>query len=841
MCRLRKKKWTVILLVATLIILSAKLLSHHQTANLIAETLDTEKVTLSSTVPQIPFVRNRQSEIYRGFGNFNVQIIGNSNTVGWDYGSGGNAHTKYIDEDDDPTTFNSTSMDYHSTGKIHKAYAYFTQTGDNSASTNNREGLFLLGPKGDKFLIDDGYKEVYYDVTSFVESQGSGSYWGKNIASARAVASNYDSNSNWYLIVIEQDPSFNFREVNLQSIQRVVQNPNLTYQLTSGLMNVPQDPTGQYIITSSGGNKGYDGDYLYIISSDAKNVTLGTKLIQEEGRVSTDFFSGRITKNGKQEFDRNPSRVPANTDIAVSDMSTEDYLIPGMRKASFRVYGTGADRFTLETIGLSLDAESPELEIGNTQRISADGGGDKQVITTITNGDPNVILSDSYLTIKLPKEATYVENSMDLSAFGDEVSFEYNSDDNEIYIRGIRDVEPEGSSFSYTINLKNNDYTANIVNEITGDLYYKDTATNTNYPVTIQGNDTLIDVRFKFDPTFSLERTKETLRILLPAWEENIDGIYTDLEVRLPLNTEITNMETMELPTGWTMIPMPATLDSSSVRYSFNMNNSFETIRAFLEEIRFEITSSVDEPGEIQLHYRNDLNDDESDSSAAVPQKVYVQGRDSQGSKLTEGDQVLETALTIGKKERFISKNIKNYEYIDLQQPDGTIITPEDFTIGSLKQDAEAVYGLTAANLHVRQVILDSNNQLLKPMDGVGSIDNTAVLGGIKVSQTPITYPTRNVNEANFKLITYNVRPSAPFYHLSMIIPEYYTYAGYVITPSAQIHNAATRLTGVPSWNVTEQPTIWVTIYLSPNIVGGSNPGFYGWAYGNDQPYQTIP
>ncbi len=835
------KKYVCVCAVTLLVILIFNLFSHRHTVNLVADTLDTEKVVLSSTVNQVPFVPNVQSEIYRGFGNFNVQIIGNSNTVGWDYGSVGNAHTKYIDEDDDPTTFNSTSMDYQATGKVHKAYAYFTQTGNNAASTNDREGLFLLGPNGDKFLIDDGYKNVYYDVTSFVEDQGSGTYWGKNIASARSVANNFDSNSNWYLMIIEQDPAFNFREVNLQSVQRVVQRPDFTYPLTSGLMNVPEEPTGQYMITSSGGNKGYDGDYLYIISTDEANVTMGSKLIQEEGRISTDFFSGRITKNGKQEFDRNPDRVPANTDIAVSDMSTADYLVPGMRKASFRVLGTGIDRFTIETIGLSLDAEPPEIGIKNTETISVNGGGDKLVTTTVTNEDPNIVLSNSYLTIKLPKEATYVENSMDLTSFGEEVSFDYNSELNEIYIRGIYDVETEGSTFTYTVNLENDTYTTNIQNEITGDLFYKDTETNTDYPVTIQGNDTLIDVQFKLSDSFELERTKEELRMFFPDWGDSIDERYDSIEIRFPLNTELTDATTMILPKDWTLDHSSSTSDYSSVSFSFNDNNTSESILAFLEGVRFTIMSLVDNPGEITLVFKQELTSEEDLSSAVIPQKVYIRGVDSKGNNLPKGDQVLETALRIDKKVSFSATVIDQYMYIELQQSDGTIITPEVFTIGGTTQDAKAVYDLALAKLHVRQVILNSNSSLVDPVEGTGFINNTEVLGGQKKGQIPIMYQTVQKNETNFTTITYNVKTSAPFFQLDVIIPEYYDYDGYVMTTSDQTHESGNRFMGIPSWSISGQADRWLTIYLKPNDFGAENPGFYGWAYGNERSYQLVP
>ncbi|MFD1900671.1 hypothetical protein GQR36_12980 [Enterococcus termitis] len=68
----------------------------------------------------------------------------------------------YKDYDDDPTTFNSTSMDYVPKGKVVKAYLYFFQVGARSQeSPSNRKDTFILGIKVVVLLLIQDLKMLF--------------------------------------------------------------------------------------------------------------------------------------------------------------------------------------------------------------------------------------------------------------------------------------------------------------------------------------------------------------------------------------------------------------------------------------------------------------------------------------------------------------------------------------------------------------------------------------------------------------------------------------------------------------------------------------------------------
>ena len=130
--------------------------------------------------------------IFDSIGKYQFNAIGNSNTVGYDSATPTIPHTTYIDADNDPTTFSSTSMVYHKKGtQLVKAYLLINDSKDESTNLD-RSQAYIEGPNGGKFVFDDGSKNVYYDVTSFISDQGEGEYWAKNLTSSRVVPKDWD-------------------------------------------------------------------------------------------------------------------------------------------------------------------------------------------------------------------------------------------------------------------------------------------------------------------------------------------------------------------------------------------------------------------------------------------------------------------------------------------------------------------------------------------------------------------------------------------------------------------------------------------------------------------------
>jgi hypothetical protein len=65
-----------------------------------------------------------------------------------------------------------------------------------------------------------------------------------------------------------------------------------------------------------------------------------------------------------------------------------------------------------------------------------------------------------------------------------------------------------------------------------------------------------------------------------------------------------------------------------------------------------------------------------------------------------------------------------------------------------------------------------------------------------------------------------------PSYVLHTLVPQYYSYEGYVLsTTETPPHSSAARVTGNPVLDYSAQPEYWVTVYLRPI----ADPGSHTW------------
>ncbi|MFV0400839.1 MAG: InlB B-repeat-containing protein [Oscillospiraceae bacterium] len=328
---------------------------------------------LSSSFAQYNANGGTGSQLFSGVGQYRFQIFGNSNVWGFDYS---NKH-EYINVHPDRTAlgyYNSTSMTYVQEGvKIKKAILYMTDTYYNwSGAKTDRSSTFIEGPKGGRILFDDGYRDVYFDITDFIKQEGSGEYWGINIDCQSSSASNYDIDAGWHIIVIEEDEDFNYRQMSLRGYNLVMQNTNRYVKASDGYSGSALYPpasgiTGQYLISVGGGNNTYAGDTAHIRAFNSLGATMSTVQIQETtaNRPSSNFFRGIISKNRQPNLNRNPTRVPANIDLAVSEIYTTDsYLPAGLSDIAVGV-ATSTDRIYLYAIGAAVDIGVPDIGVNN--------------------------------------------------------------------------------------------------------------------------------------------------------------------------------------------------------------------------------------------------------------------------------------------------------------------------------------------------------------------------------------------------------------------------------------------------------------------------------------------
>lgn len=205
-----------------------------------------------------------------------------------------------------------------------------------------------------------------------------------------------------------------------------------------------------------------------------------------------------------------------------------------------------------------------------------------------------------------------------------------------------------------------------------------------------------------------------------------------------------------------------------------------------------------------------DIEKNEYEWSADIPQKVYVNAYDLQGNILTDGMIILEDKLRIGEEIQFTPKSLPNYRYNLLQRVDQTIISPEKFIISAQKQDAIASY-IRLGTFHVKLEILNaSSSNLIIPSTGAAKLDNTQVPDGDKLSSISFTYLTDQMTDRSFEI------RETPFFMVTPTVPQFYQYSGYVLTATDSVHGQENKIEGLPKWNARTNPEIWLTIYLTP-------------------------
>ncbi|MGY3777585.1 hypothetical protein [Isobaculum melis] len=123
------------------------------------------------------------------------------------------------------------------------------------------------------------------------------------------------------------------------------------------------------------------------------------------------------------------------------------------------------------------------------------------------------------------------------------------------------------------------------------------------------------------------------------------------------------------------------------------------------------------------------------------------------------------------------------------------------------------------ATIHVRQVILDSNNNLVLPLTGYFQLNNengNPSTSHSKQEQILATSTNDDTLQVFSKQVSY-MNFDHWWYEINPIIPQYYEYAGYILTDSKITHQASDRIDNQqekPLLDFTVKDTYWVTIYL---------------------------
>ncbi len=294
-----------------------------------------------------------------------------------------------------------------STDNIMAAYLVFTATQHGNFFTSNGGsangyplslyGAGLKGPKGaiqhyypQYLFIDSNHQRTscFFDVTSFVKTQGYGTYTGLNIPCTPMGAdlSGSDYFGAWKLIVVEKDASLPVRMVRLMLGGTAVTSAAAARAVISGNgLSIASNPTGEVLASLDGTD----------LDSNQK-LNLGTTTTPREVRYlaedekttlfpSAHFFAFRlynktadvVTTPGPSATNPGVSGFPQgtsiyNTDLSLVDLdrlrygSGSDKVLKGGESSVTATVSTSDAPTLLSALGLAADILVPEFETSLT-------------------------------------------------------------------------------------------------------------------------------------------------------------------------------------------------------------------------------------------------------------------------------------------------------------------------------------------------------------------------------------------------------------------------------------------------------------------------------------------
>lgn len=261
--------------------------------------------------------------------------------------------------------------------------------------------------------------QSYVDITSFIQSNGTGTYTVANIPSDAGPIGGGGNYAGWCIMVAYENPAMPFNSVRIYDGFSNVFFAGSTVSQTVTLtgLNVPNNPLvlsdavmstmvweGDANLSSSPANPA--GDYVKINGATVSNTV----------NPSTNFWNGTISKNGAFVHTKMPDFTnQMGIDIDEMEVGTGYGILPNATTVDVE-FGTEADRYFPSVFGFSIRMKSPVITLDKSV-IDATGDGFLQSNEelTYTLSGSNIGPGTAYNTFvvdSLPNNVTYVANSL---------------------------------------------------------------------------------------------------------------------------------------------------------------------------------------------------------------------------------------------------------------------------------------------------------------------------------------------------------------------------------------------------------------------------------------------
>ncbi|MTD37499.1 hypothetical protein GIX45_02400 [Erwinia sp. CPCC 100877] len=132
--------------------------------------------------------------------------------------------------------------------------------------------------------------------------------------------------------------------------------------------------------------------------------------------------------------------------------------------------------------------------------------------------------------------------------------------------------------------------------------------------------------------------------------------------------------------------------------------------------------------------------------------------------------------------------------------------------------------------LNLRQIILSPSDELVIPKSGYFQLDNGKLNKKSNLFHATVQSGQESDNVSYTQLM---IAKSGNHDQLSItpMIPEYYSYSGYVATTNNVLHASSAKIKSNIALNIKDQANYWLTIYLEPVVAGQESPVPYSWEY----------
>ncbi|WP_444541726.1 HYR-like domain-containing protein, partial [Aquaticitalea lipolytica] len=401
----------------------------------------------------------------------------------------------YVDIDNDPTTFNSSSANLTNPQpsldciSIYRAYLYWAAADREPTSDPNSENqpnwnyndikLMIPGQttyttfraddviyRGRNTHLNNDPYICFKDITNQVKSLANpyGKYQVANVeAKTGSLTShgggNTGTSGGWQIVFVYESPKMSPRNITLfdgyAHVTSSVNNFDINF---SGFQTVPLGSVkANMIIGALEGDRSLSGDMLQI-----RNVFNNYTSISAPQRSSSNFFNSRITVGDNNFVDRNPAST--NTlgyDAAVFPLSnTLNTLIGNNQTSATLRLTSNQETYGLFLLGLSVEVWIPEIDPINVMM----GSGSSPVdpgdtlgfnFDVINKGNDNAI-DVSISTIMPPQVADVIVGNLPLG-----VSYTYNNTTGELvfnFTNGLVDIDVPPINVSFDIVIEDECY-----------------------------------------------------------------------------------------------------------------------------------------------------------------------------------------------------------------------------------------------------------------------------------------------------------------------------------------------------------------------------------------------